>query len=92
MSKPFVQSTTEREVLLLKAADEWRQVESGHSSQGLLWVIVRAAMCSEHAEDWKPRDIDNVLFLYERMHNLIHDIDPDRSDPKYRYMSQLDLE
>lgn len=91
ISKPTIVRTDERGANLLKAADEFRQVEAGHSAQGLLWIVFKAALCSEYADDWRHRDLDNIMFLYERLHNIISDIDPDRSDPKYRSMSDLDL-
>lgn len=74
---------------LQEIADEWRQVEDAEGVQGLLWIIFKTAISSPEY-DWSPITRSNVCFLYERLHNLMHDLDPERAMSRIKDLSELD--
>lgn len=64
---------------LQEVVDEWRKVEHAQGVQAMLWTVFYSAMASPEANEWGPITRGNVLFLYQRLHNLVHDLDPDHS-------------
>ena len=86
MSKQRTKSTV---INLQEVADEWRQVQHAEGVQNLLWIIIKASMASPDADDWSPITRSNVLFLYERLHNLMHDLDPEHANQKLKGLWDL---
>lgn len=68
---------------------EFFQIESADSTQALLWIITKAAMESGIADDWSAITRSNVLYLYERLHNLVADLDQVHTIHKYKALSEL---
>jgi hypothetical protein len=45
----------------------------------MLWSMFYAAMASPETSGWGPVTRGNMMFLYQRLHNLVHDLDPENS-------------
>lgn len=74
---------------LQEVVSEWRQTEHAESTQGMLWMIFKAAFASPESDEWSPIMRSNVCFLYERLHDLMHDLDPEHATAKFKKLHEL---
>jgi hypothetical protein len=74
---------------LQEVVSEWFQVEPAESSQALLWIIMKSALESTSADYWTADQRSCAMFLYERLHNLIADLDTVHTVHKYKGLHEI---
>lgn len=67
---------------LKEVAENWRLSADGRYNQDMLWTMYLAAVGSSDADDWSPMFRSNMCYLFHKLHNLMHELDPENSREK----------